>query len=210
MEAFQYRDNQLYCEGVSVAELAEKHGTPLYVYSQAALVGSLKALQDAYAEVDPLICYSVKANSNLGVLKVLGAHGSGFDRVAAFQDGYENGADKCAEYADPDVDRRTAEIGFTDTDYETGGNFPLYDEEAPEGEGLFTLVERDLNEFYGWYFDQLGASWTPVGDLVVVDPATDRVPCGGEQLSGPDLEYIAVYCEDENVVVIDGDRVVDC
>ena len=66
MDHFHYRDGQLYCEDVPVADLAERFGTPLYVYSQAAILGTLKALQTAFAEVDPLVCYSVKANSNLG------------------------------------------------------------------------------------------------------------------------------------------------
>jgi len=131
------------------------------------------------------------------------AHGSGFDRVGAFQDGYENGADKCAEYADPGVDRRTAELEFDDSEQQTGGNFPLYDEEAPNGEGLFTLVERDLNAFYDAVFQEMGDDFTPVDDLVLVDPATDEVDCGGETSSGDALEYAAIYCEDENVVVLD-------
>ena len=134
------------------------------------------------------------------------AHGSGFDRVAAFQDGYENGAEKCAEYADPGVDRRTAEIPFRDQDYETEGNLPLEDDWDGQGSlGLYSMVEQDLNEFYGWYLDQLGTTWTPVEDLVVVDPATDEVTCGADELSGTELEYAALYCEDENIVVIDGD-----
>ena len=83
MEPFHYRDGQLYCEDVPAAELAERFGTPLYVYSQASILGTLKALQSAFAEVDPLICYSVKANSNLGILKVMAEHGSGFDVVSA-------------------------------------------------------------------------------------------------------------------------------
>jgi diaminopimelate decarboxylase len=66
-----------------VAELADKFGTPLYVYSQAAILASLRALQSAFSAVDPLICYSVKANSNLGILRVLAEHGSGFDIVSA-------------------------------------------------------------------------------------------------------------------------------
>src|SRR4051812_10386802 len=82
MDQFHYRDNQLYCEDLPVAELAAKYGTPLYVYSQAAILGQLKALQEAFAEVDPLVCYSVKANSNLGILKVMAEHGSGFDVVS--------------------------------------------------------------------------------------------------------------------------------
>src|SRR6516165_8944970 len=83
MEPFHYRDGQLYCEDVSATELAGRFGTPLYVYSQAAILGTLRALQQAFAEVDPLICYSVKANSNLGILKVMAEHGSGFDVVSA-------------------------------------------------------------------------------------------------------------------------------
>ncbi len=82
MEHFHYRDGQLYCEEIPVAELAERFGTPLYVYSQATFLDQLKALQTAFAEVDPLVCYSVKANSNLGMLKVLAEHGSGFDVVS--------------------------------------------------------------------------------------------------------------------------------
>ena len=82
MDHFHYDSGSLRCEGVSIADLAATYGTPLYVYSQAAIVGQLKALQTAFAEVDPLVCYSVKANSNLGILKVLAEHGSGFDVVS--------------------------------------------------------------------------------------------------------------------------------
>ncbi len=82
MDHFHYRDGQLYCEETPVADLAEKFGTPLYVYSARAFLDTLKTLQTAFAEVDPLVCYSVKANSNLGILKLMGAHGSGFDVVS--------------------------------------------------------------------------------------------------------------------------------
>jgi diaminopimelate decarboxylase len=82
MDHFHYRDDQLYCEDIPVAELAERHGTPLYVYSGAAILSTLQALQGAFAEVAPLVCYSVKANSNLGILKLLTEHGSGFDVVS--------------------------------------------------------------------------------------------------------------------------------
>jgi diaminopimelate decarboxylase len=82
MDHFHYVDGQLHCEDVPVAELAGRYGTPLYVYSEASVVGTLKALQTEFAEVDPLVCYSVKANSNLGLLEVMGKHGSGFDVVS--------------------------------------------------------------------------------------------------------------------------------
>ena len=78
MDHFHYVGGKLYCEEVPVAELAEKYGTPLYVYSQGAFVAALEALETEFAEVDPLVCYSVKANSNLGVLKMMAAQGSGF------------------------------------------------------------------------------------------------------------------------------------
>jgi diaminopimelate decarboxylase len=83
MEPFPYRDGQLYCEEVPVAKLAEQFGTPLYIYSQNAILETFNTLRTAFAEVDPLICYSVKANSNLGILKVLAEHESGFDVVSA-------------------------------------------------------------------------------------------------------------------------------
>ncbi len=83
MEPFHYRDGQLYCEDIPAAELADRFGTPLYVYSQASILGTLKSLQSAFAELNPLVCYSVKANSNLGVLEVMAKHGSGFDVVSA-------------------------------------------------------------------------------------------------------------------------------
>ncbi|GAC1451454.1 MAG: diaminopimelate decarboxylase [Isosphaeraceae bacterium] len=82
MDHFQYRGGKLYCEEIPVADLAATYGTPLYVYSQAEIVGRLKALQTEFAEVDPLVCYSVKANSNLGILKVVAGQGGGFDVVS--------------------------------------------------------------------------------------------------------------------------------
>src|SRR5271157_308578 len=82
MEPFHYRDRDLFCEEIPVADLASRFGTPLYLYSQTAILDALKSLQTAFAHVDPLICYSVKANSNLGILKVMAVHGSGFDVVS--------------------------------------------------------------------------------------------------------------------------------
>ena len=82
MDHFHYRDGRLYCEELPISDLAAKFGTPLYVYSQAAILGQLKALQSAFAELEPLVCYSVKANSNLSILRVMAEHGSGFDVVS--------------------------------------------------------------------------------------------------------------------------------
>ena len=131
------------------------------------------------------------------------AHGSGFDRVTAYQDGYENGAEACEPYADEFEDRDTVEELFTREELANEGNLHLEDL-GPDAPGLLTLLELDLNQFYDELFGELGADFEPVADLVVVDPAEDAITCGGEQLQGGDLEDIAVYCEDENVVVMDG------
>ena len=82
MDHFHYRDGHLYCEDLPVSDLAARYGTPLYLYSQNAIVGQLKELQTAFAELEPLVCYSVKANSNLSILRVMAEHGSGFDVVS--------------------------------------------------------------------------------------------------------------------------------
>ncbi len=79
MDHFDYRDRTLFCEDVSVPELAAQYGTPLYVYSQAALLRQLKDVQTAFAEAKPVICYSVKANGNLSLCRLMGQNGSGFD-----------------------------------------------------------------------------------------------------------------------------------
>lgn len=82
MTAFHYQNNELFCENVPVAQLAEEFGTPLWVYSKSDFLGRLKEIQDAFAEVDPVICYSVKANGNLSILKTMNDAGSSFDVVS--------------------------------------------------------------------------------------------------------------------------------
>lgn len=79
MDHFAYRNRSLYCDDVPVAELAAQYGTPLYVYSEATLVHHLKQIQDAFAEAKPIICYSIKANGNLSIARLMGQHGAGFD-----------------------------------------------------------------------------------------------------------------------------------
>ena len=84
MDYFNYRDNgELFVEECAVAELAAEYGTPLYVYSRATLERHWNAFDRAAGEVPHLICYAVKANSNLAVLNVLARLGSGFDIVSA-------------------------------------------------------------------------------------------------------------------------------
>ena len=82
MDHFNYKDDTLYCEDVAISTLAETYGTPLYVYSRATLERHWHAFDAALAGRDHLVCYAVKANSNLAVLNVLARLGSGFDIVS--------------------------------------------------------------------------------------------------------------------------------
>jgi diaminopimelate decarboxylase len=82
MDYFQYRDNELYCEQLPVERIAASVGTPTYIYSAATFRDHYQKLQQAFAELDPLICYSVKSCGNLHILRILEALGSGFDVVS--------------------------------------------------------------------------------------------------------------------------------
>ncbi len=82
MHEFRYISSQLYCEGIKVDNLAKDFGTPLYAYSYHTLVGHFLKLKNAFKSVNPLICFSVKANSNLAVLKALVDKGAGLDIVS--------------------------------------------------------------------------------------------------------------------------------
>ncbi len=82
MQHFVYQDGQLTCDGVALDQVAAEYGTPLYVYSQAALRENFEAIRDAFAEADPLICYAIKANFNLAICRVLAEQGAGFDIVS--------------------------------------------------------------------------------------------------------------------------------
>ena len=75
---FRYRDSQLFCEGISLANLAAAEGTPLYVYSQAAILAQAQAYLAA-AAANTLVCYAVKANGNLTILRLLAKAGLGAD-----------------------------------------------------------------------------------------------------------------------------------
>lgn len=81
-EAFRYRGGKLHCEDVNVEELVAAHGTPLYVYSRDSIVARFCEFDAAFADIDRLIAYSVKANGNLSLLKLLAEHGAGADIVS--------------------------------------------------------------------------------------------------------------------------------
>ncbi|NMZ06305.1 MULTISPECIES: diaminopimelate decarboxylase [Pseudomonas] len=82
MDAFNYRDGELFAEGVALSAIAERFGTPTYVYSRAHIEAQYRSFTDALDGVPHMVCYAVKANSNLGVLNVLARLGAGFDIVS--------------------------------------------------------------------------------------------------------------------------------
>jgi len=82
MDHFIYRDGALWCDGVSAEELATRFDTPLYVYAERTLVEHYRRLTSAFAAVNPLICFAIKACQNVHVLQLLREQGSGFDVVS--------------------------------------------------------------------------------------------------------------------------------
>jgi diaminopimelate decarboxylase len=82
MQPFEYRDGALFAEGVALSAIAERFDTPTYVYSRAHIEAQYRAYADALTGMPHLVCFAVKANSNLGVLNVLARLGAGFDIVS--------------------------------------------------------------------------------------------------------------------------------
>lgn len=82
MHEFNYKRNVLYCENVKIPTIAKKVGTPFYLYSHKTLIDHFHKLKEAFREIDPLICFSMKSNSNLSVCKTLLGEGAGLDIVS--------------------------------------------------------------------------------------------------------------------------------
>ena len=82
MEFFEYVNDELTCEGIKIKDITASVGTPAYIYSKKAFVDSFNEIKEAFSQADPLICFSVKSNSNLSILKALKAEGAGFDVVS--------------------------------------------------------------------------------------------------------------------------------
>lgn len=81
-QEFEWKDGTLWCENVPLEALAAKYGTPLYVYSQKAIVDAFKSYQTPLTPYSHLVCYALKANSNLSIIRLLGELGAGFDIVS--------------------------------------------------------------------------------------------------------------------------------
>src|SRR3954466_206469 len=82
VHSFHYRDGELYCEEVALSRVAHEFGTPLYVYSAGTILDHYRRLKGALGDLDHLICYAVKANSNGAILRLLRDEGAGFDIVS--------------------------------------------------------------------------------------------------------------------------------
>lgn len=131
------------------------------------------------------------------------AHGTGFDRIGSFVEGFEQGAERCAEYPDDFANDSLliVESPFTEeADFQTGGNLPL-DELRP-------LLLADLEDFWMQLFQEQGQEWTPVTDVVGFDPETDTVTCGDEDYTGDVLVNASFYCVSDDTIYIDAANLV--
>jgi len=82
MHYFEYRHNELYCEGIPLRKIADEVGTPVYIYSQQTLQRHIRVFDEAFSAIPHLICYAVKANSNVNILRRFAQWGTGFDIVS--------------------------------------------------------------------------------------------------------------------------------
>ena len=113
MHSFHYKRQTLFCENVNLDALAREHGTPLYVYSAGTIRDHFRRLDAALEGLDHLICYAVKANSNLAVLNLLSRERSGFDIVSAgelYRVLHAGGKPECCTFAG--VGKTRAEIEY--------------------------------------------------------------------------------------------------
>ena len=183
MDYFNYQSGQLYCEGVPIADVAGSHGTPTYVYSQATCLHHYQQLAGAFAPLEPLICYSVKTNSNINVLRMLAQWGAGFDIVSGGE------LFRVRQAAGDPGKVVFAGVGKTDQEIseaiEAGiGQFTL--ESAPEAENISRLAE--------------GLGRKVAAALRVnpdVDPKTHKYITTGKKLTkfGVDIEEAVAFFE---------------
>lgn len=127
------------------------------------------------------------------------AHGSAFDRVSAFQDGFDAGLAPCAAYEDDPPQVVAIPFGSV-SDLEQGGNLPVDD--------LIDPLLADLESFYTDLFADLGRRWDPVDGVELVSAGDDEVTCGDETLSGDDLASASFYCVPADTVYLDGRQLV--
>ncbi len=123
------------------------------------------------------------------------AHGSGFDRVSAFQEGFEDGPEACATYAAEPPPVVAIPFGSAN-DAATGGNLPI--------DQLLDPLVADLESFFAALFGELGETWDPVDRVEAFDPGGGPVTCGGDEVPEDELEMAAFYCVADDTAYIDG------
>ena len=141
------------------------------------------------AELDAALAGILQLRDTPGTSKIdPSAHGSGFDRVGAFQDGYDNGPQKCKDYRDDDP--VVVELPFNDAEDEARGGDAPYD-------SIVNGVPYDLEDYWSQLYPELtdGKPWVPVSGLEPFDPA-DPPLCGGEPAAG----YVLFYCVPDDYV----------
>lgn len=139
MHEFHYINNNLSCEKVKVEDLVKRFGTPLYIYSYHTLIGHFIKLQQAFRSLNPLICYSVKANSNLALLKALVDKGAGLDIVSGGE------LHRALKVDCPPERIVYASVGKTDSEIEEAirrGIFFFNVESLPELENINRICKR--------------------------------------------------------------------
>jgi len=150
--------------------------------------------------LDQAIAGLLELRDTLGVPGYdLAAHGSGFDRVGAFQDGFEQGPGACAAYEDDPPEVVAIPFGGLD-DQVTGGNLPVAD--------LLGPLALDLDAFFGTLVRDAGSRWRPVAEVVLFDPARGPIRCGGSEVAGDELVDASFHCVGNRTHYLDGANLV--
>jgi predicted metalloprotease len=126
------------------------------------------------------------------------AHGTGFDRIGAFTDGFQAGLQRCKAYPSMYADGELVivEVPFTDqADFDRGGNLPL--------DEVVSLATEDLQQFWEVLFSEEGKTWTPVKAVTPVDPDADSITCGDQTYSGDVLVNASFYCVSDDTIYLD-------
>lgn len=122
-----------------------------------------------------------------------GAHGSGFDRVRAFRDGFEKSLSDCATYTEPTKDLELTEFPFSLDELDTGGNMKMSD--------LASYLHKDLNAYFTYRY----SGYEPMKYVKAVNPKGDAVECDGESVDGGSFDKGVYLCEKDSTVYVDSD-----
>lgn len=194
MDQFTYRDGRLYCESVAVAAVAAEVGTPAYVYSARTLIDHYDKLAEAFSELDPGICFSIKSLANLEICRLLAGRGAGFDVVSGGE------LFRAMEVCDDPGKIVFAGVGKTDREIKEG---------IEAGIGFFNVESEPEFENIQRIAASLGA--TARAALRVnpdVDPQTHRYTTTGKRETkfGVDIErarrFFEQYGQSENARLV--------